>query len=492
MSHSMYAPRRGLAMLLVGGTLFAAGCDSITEPQALRTPAADANVTVAAAQADFDAVARAMAVAMQDRSVRIAVRDAMRDSPWNEHKVVLQELLAAPEGGAVLAAAAAAAGKTPAQLMAVLATMPALDFYAPSRDVRRTWQGTPNVVVTGTQNPEAGRFVTFGTDGQQAAAASRGQAVLMLHPAEPKLRRSRPQARGQGEVIQAPGDGERAETVTWFYPNGDSVVVTVDDVVAGREPSFSVVGTGTILTAGTVTPTPVNPSPSTYAYLDEFDLNFGDGAGNVELRIEARFYGPAGDYYGMARYSNNEVADGAHVYPSIPLIAHIPPVETDARIYINVWEDDCGCWGNDDDHYGGRDYKWNDRDQLRSIYKGSTHTLDLELAWVARAKSALARYTLGSVWIDAGYSTQVSVVALDQYGYRLINQQHTVTSWYTNDSWIASVTSLGGAYAEVYGNSVGSTTLNAVVNGTTPVSSTVTVNEPYYPPCDPSKPYEIC
>lgn len=496
MSQSLYAgrtrrPRPGLSLLLLGSALLAAGCDSIVAPEALRTPAADATLTVAAAEADFRAVTRALAVAMEDRSVRISVRDAMRDSPWNEHKVVLQELFAAPEGAALLNAAAAAAGRTPAELTALVDGMPDLDFYAPSREVRRTWQGTPNVVVVGAQNVEGGRFVGFGTDGAEVSDAhalarnGRGTAVLLLHPAEPKLARSRPQPKGRGEVIQLPGDGEKSATVTWYYPNGDSVVVQVEDVLAGRDSRFRVVQ------AGTVTPTPVNPSQTTYAYLDYFDLNFGDGAGNVELRIEARFYGPAGDYYGMARYSDNEVADGAVQYPGLPLIAHIPPVETNARINIKVWEDDCGCWGNDDDQYGSRDYTWGDRDQTRSIYKGSTHTLDLELNWVARARPQLARYVLSDVWMEVGWTSQVAVVALDQYGYRLLNQQHSVSSWWTADPYVATVTSAGGAYGNVYGNAPGYTQLYAQIAGTsTVVSSNVQVDEPYYPPnCDPYDPY---
>lgn len=495
MTQALYAgrtrrPRPGVALLLLVSALLAAGCDSIVAPEAVRTPAADATRSVAAAEADFRAVTRALAVALEDRSVRISVRDAMRDSPWSEHKLVLQELLAAPEGAALLNAAAAAAGRTPADLWALVDGMPDLDFYAPSREVRRTWQGTPNVVVVGTQNVEDGRFTGFGTDGAEVAnamgQASRGQAVLLLHPAEGKLLRSKPQPKGRGEVIQLPGDGEKAATVTWFYPNGDSVVVQVEEVVAGRDPRFTVIGTTPRL-AGTVTPTPVNPSQTTYAYLDYFDLNFGDGPGNVELRIEARFYGPAGDYYGMARYSDNEVADGAVQYPGVPLIAHIPPVETAARINIKVWEDDCGCWGNDDDQYGSRDYTWGDRDQVRSIYKGSTHTLDLELNWVARARPQVARYTLSDVWTEVGYSTQVAVVALDQYGYRLLNQQHSVSSWWTGDPYVATVTPVGGAYADVYGNAPGYTQLYAQIAGTsTVVSSNVQVNEPYNPPsCDP-------
>lgn len=499
------ASRRGAKLLVFGAALVAVGCDSVLEPEVGASngtvPAlVDTQELIASVEPQLRDVTRALAVAMEDRTVRTAVRDGLRDSPWSQHKVVLQEFLASTEGADVLVAAARAAGQQPEAFGAIVAGLPRLDFYVPSREVRRTWQGTPNVIVVGSLNPEIKHAIGFDLNGQELVnpmdRGNSGTAVLMLHPAESKLPRSRPQPRGKGNVIQSAEDGELSERLVWYYPSGDSVVIDIEAVRAGRDPQFKIAesasapqsGTGfqqggTIMQAGTVSPTPVNPTPSTYAYLDEFDINFDDGWGNVELRIDARFYGPAGDYYGFARYSNDDVAGGGSQAPGIALIAHIPPVESDAKINVDVWEDDCGCFGNSNDNYGNRDLYWFDRDQTRSIYKGSAHTADIQLNWVARAKPQLARYTMDNLWIDVGSSAQAVVIARDQYGYKLINQQHSVSNWWTDNSYVASVSPLGGAYATVYGNGAGQTSLRAQISGTsTVVSATVTVNEPYVPP----------
>ncbi len=503
--------RHAARLMVLGGVVFAAACDSVVAPEALAPREAVSTLTAAeeaaaaAVEPNLRQVTRAIAVAIEDRAVRHAVRDGLRDSPWSQHKVVLQDFLASAEGQIVLQGAARAAGLSEAEFSARVAALPPLDFYVPSRDTRRTWQGTPNVTVVGTLNTETKRGFGYDTKGQDVTdpmnQRNQGHAVLLLHPAESKLPRSRPQPRGRGEVIQSAEDGELAERLVWYYPNGDSVVVDIEEVRAGRDSRFKVMNTvaltptggvvqptGGVLTSGSVSPTPINPSPTTYAYLDYFKINFDDGWGNVELRIDAKFYGPAGDYYGFARYSNDDVAGHSSQSPGVPLIAHIPPVETDARIWIEVWEDDCGCFGNNNDYYGWRNFTWYDRDQTRSIYKGSTNTADVELNWVARARSQLARYVLPDVWVQEGNSAQAVVTALDQYGYRLVNQQHTVSNWWTGSSYIASVSSMGGAYASVYGNVAGTTNLYATVGSTT-LSATVTVEAPYSPPCDPYDPY---
>ena len=497
---SLRAPRTRTALLLLGSALFATGCDSVMAPDAATLPGQTAvavSTSSAVVEAEVRAVTRALALAMRDRSVRLAVRDAMRDSPWNEHKIVLQEFLGSSEGAPVLAAAAAAAGQQTSEFASRVRALPEMDFYVPGRGNRRTWQGTPNVVIAGTLNPEGGRIYGFRGDGQEIANVLHGSMAMLLHPAEPKLRRSKPQRRGQGEVIQSAADGETAQSLVWIYPNGDSTVVDVDAVLEGRDPRFKVLGKTSAPTLaprryGTVTPTPVNPSMYTYAYLEYFKIYFKDGGGNVELRFDVKFYDPSGSHIGTARWANNEVPDEGQASPGIPLIAHMPPTNSAAKISIHVWEEDCGCFGNDNDHYGTRDFIWSDRNETRSVIDGSSVTTDIELNWVPRAASALARYALDDVWAYTGSWTHASVVAYDQYGYRLVNQQHSVTSWYTGNASVATASSTGGAYGQVNGHAPGQTQLFAVVNGTTTVSSAVTVEdyvEPEPEPCGPADYY---
>src|SRR5438093_10659956 len=61
-------------------------------------------------------VARGIALALSDREMRLAVRDAMRASPYVEHKLVLQEFLATGSGSKLLVATAARMGMTASNL----------------------------------------------------------------------------------------------------------------------------------------------------------------------------------------------------------------------------------------------------------------------------------------------------------------------------------------------------------------------------------------
>lgn len=61
-------------------------------------------------------VARALAAGMRYPAIRAHVRDALRSSRVNEHKVVLQDLITTPGGQRMLEAAAARVGVTPSDL----------------------------------------------------------------------------------------------------------------------------------------------------------------------------------------------------------------------------------------------------------------------------------------------------------------------------------------------------------------------------------------
>src|SRR3712207_7358990 len=118
-SFSVRICRAMAAVVLVPVTLGLAACDgtsataSATGNVPLETP------SVAQAQSSFQAgqnLARALGRAMGDPSVRETLLAAMRDSRWNENKLVFQAFAATPEGEQVLQAAAMAAGVQPGTL----------------------------------------------------------------------------------------------------------------------------------------------------------------------------------------------------------------------------------------------------------------------------------------------------------------------------------------------------------------------------------------
>lgn len=181
-----------------------------------------------------DVLARAFAIGMSQPTVRDAVRDAMRASPWTEHKLSLYEFVGTPPGEMLLEASAAAAGMHPDALRARIADLPELDFYVPARHHRLIWRGSEDYLVAVNLN---GQAPTFGYD-----ASGRGvpldlsqpepaaQTVLMLQTAEPKTRRIDPQPNLSGLTIQDPDDGELGGVLIITEAHGLTRTIELADV----------------------------------------------------------------------------------------------------------------------------------------------------------------------------------------------------------------------------------------------------------------------
>lgn len=448
---------------LVGAVLLMTGCSDAVAPvgdgsaRGVLTSSAAAEVEV-----ELQRVTRGVATALNDEVVRLAVRDAMRDSPWDEHQIVLQEFAGTPAGQPLVAAAARAAGESQEQFRSRLAKLPALDFYVPSRAQRQTWRGTPGVFVVASLNPEGGRVYGVGPDGQirevQGRSGSGAPAgpVMVLHPAEFKAVRLNPQPKGQGEVIEAAYDGKAAYSYRWIEPDGQVITPNITDVLAGKDPRFTVVGEVSAMT-------------TLETRIDCIKIRFEDGdsvtAGDVELVLKAKFYDPDGRLNGTAEFRDSDFPELGSECPSVPLIARVIPDGGPAKINVEVWEDDCDCWGNNDDYYGNRDFVWTDRGQWRTVYEGGSAWSDLELDWVAQAPSVFTSVSVAGVFVYVGSSYPTEARALDQYGYGLPG--YSVSNWWTDHAAVATVSSTGTQTADVTGHSVGSTTVYATINGVT-------------------------
>lgn len=189
----------------------------------------------AAVLGQVDAVARAFALGMTQPGVRDAVRDAMRTSPWTEHKLSLHEFVATPPGELLLQASAAAVGIDRDALQARIAGLPDLDFYVPARQQRLTWRSTASYLVAVNLD---GRAPTFGYDARGRAMAldltrpePPAQTVLMLQTAEVKTRRIRPQPNLSGLTIQAPDDGELGGELVMRDATGLTRTIELADLV---------------------------------------------------------------------------------------------------------------------------------------------------------------------------------------------------------------------------------------------------------------------
>ncbi|HEX2202525.1 MAG TPA: hypothetical protein VHG91_04485 [Longimicrobium sp.] len=461
LSRSRFILRAAGVALGLGAVLGAAACFDADRPIAT-APDASASLSPAAAaiEAELQHVARAVAGALAQKDARLAVRDALRDSPWDSHQVVLQELVATPRGRVLLAAAARAAGETPERLGARIAALPPLDLSVPSREERRSWRGTAGVVVRASLNPEGGRVFSF-----DSGPRGNGGATFLLAPAEPRAERNVKQAVGKGDVIQSAEDGQDAVTYTWVDPDGTVTRLDLDRLMAGEEPGFAV-----IQTVGQDT-----------TFLDYVKVYYGDAGDDLELNIDAEFYGPDGTSLGRAEYDHYSFPENGSRWPHFPLIGKVVPDQSAARVNIHVWEDDCGCWGNDDDHYGTRDFYWNDRGQVRTLADSDGDT-DIELDWIARAPSVLTSVTVGGAWLYVGDSQNVYARARDQYGFTLSG--YTVSAWSVDNSYVASITGTLGNRATLRGNSVGQTYVRATIDGVTGAGF-VNVQCPVEEPTDP-------
>lgn len=447
----------------------AAACDNPgTGPQAVPTQAGTVTSgDIQGAEASLKIVARSVSVAMGHEEVRAAVRDAMRDSPWDVHQVSLQELMGSPRGAGLLAGAAAAAGETPDVFMARLRGLPDLDFSVPSRAQRRAWRGTPGVVVAASVNPENRASFGFGSDGQLVAGVhDSGALVMMINPAEPRGRRGNPQAAGAGDVIQSAADGEIAEQYTWTDARGRKTVMVPGMTIPGGMESLSF-GDST--------------------YLDEVFFETSDSGNDLELTFYAKFYRPDGSYLGEWTYQNYSLPY-RQVWRDRPgLLLPVLPDSSNAYIQLRIREED--GWANPDEWYGPRVFTWVDRDQSRRLNVSGNSSIyaDIELGWVQRSKPVPTTVNVWSVTLEQGGTGATSASALDQYGWAIPGT--TVSSWSSGNSSVASITSSSGSSAALYGTWYGQTNIYATIGGITG-SGVVSVVEPAPPPCNPA--VQIC
>lgn len=182
-------------------------------------------------------LARVLALGLRDAGVRAELRDALRASPWNEHKLVLQEFAATDAGARLVAASAKAAGVPVETVRGMIAALPESDFYMPFRDDRLTWTGGADVAVAVVEDTDAQAVAAFGADGWAGSVEGEeelgGRALLVIHAAESKGRRLSPQPAGPGLAIQDRTDGEVAGELVVTGRDGSVRSVDLADVYRG-------------------------------------------------------------------------------------------------------------------------------------------------------------------------------------------------------------------------------------------------------------------
>lgn len=350
------------AVVLAAVVIGASGCadekrGAVLGPESPSAPAKIARATEAAAQDVAGSIARAM----QEPAVRAMVRDAMRASKVNEHKLVLQEFVATPPGQQVLAMAASAIGTSESSLRSRIADLPLLDFYMFGKIHRLTWRATPDVVVGAVFDPEIPSLTAYRTDGS-TTTLRRSDGVpnapfLVLHPAEVKSLRNAPQSDTPGDVIQDPADGTLA---TGFARAGRGLAPS------GATPSIGTRASSTATVASMITA----------VYINHFNIQQGDGwFGDSEMQFVSNaivppIYDWVGDYTQfpifedaceLGTYYQNGVEedqgyDGLFlISPGVTNIFSLSCNSQSAVYAIRIIEKDGGLTGGDDE-FGWRFY----------------------------------------------------------------------------------------------------------------------------------------
>jgi hypothetical protein len=221
----------------------------------LTPDAANTNRSAVQSSEDVDAIARAVAVALADPTIRRQLLEDLRDSPFRKHGLHLRSYLRGNRGMVIAAAAAQATGMRTGQWLALEASLPELELSMPRSLDRVQWRGTENIVV----------FGTTATLRQRAAAPSsevgytiNGEAVevpvwgrpafpfIAITPAErhfgPDPEATRRAAPRQSRNTITTQEGEQVALMSESTCDPTTAIVECDEPISGGGGSFGSTG----------------------------------------------------------------------------------------------------------------------------------------------------------------------------------------------------------------------------------------------------------
>ena len=138
-------------MVAVAAVLAITACDdqAPVAPAEPRAPSA-ALTSIASDSIAFNQLARGLALALADTTLRQQVLEDLRDSPFPDHAVHVASYLAGTRGRPLLDAAARFTGQPRSDLLALVARTRDLGFVLPAKFDRVRWEGTADLVVVAT------------------------------------------------------------------------------------------------------------------------------------------------------------------------------------------------------------------------------------------------------------------------------------------------------------------------------------------------------
>lgn len=355
-------------------------CEGSVDPAQVASPGEVAAFSEIQQENELGQVTWALAQALDDAGFRGLVRDAMRFSPYTEHKLDLAEYLGSEEAAPVLKRSALLAGWAPSELLSLINDLPPMDFYMPSRKHRRTWQATPGVLVVAMGDPDSRVARGFDSRGNPIAVNGEtidlGPPVLLIHPAERKGRRINPQPNVPGLVIEDPEDGSLSGSYTWVDSEGRQHTVDLADIPQFTIHAHEHTGGG----EGGEDETGGDEGSSDWVNLYSFKIFFGDGVGSSEVEFYGNVYYYLGSLItgGWVRY---EGVDENTLYLVDDLFIEHDFTYGGVRkqIHVELWETDAF----EDDYKGDAwwDNTIDDPYDVLTLFDGQTATADVALWW---------------------------------------------------------------------------------------------------------------
>lgn len=336
-THRKGAGARGWRVAVAALVVAVAGCDRGSE--AILPDAVPPAAPSAGAEQEF---ARVLALALREPEARALLHGAMRESRFNEHKLVLQAFLETRDGARLAGAMAAAGGVDEGEVRGWAARLPAMDFYVPFVEHRRGWTGGADVVVGANMDVDQSKFTGYTPEGGRIAFDARAgtprQTVIFLHPAEPKaIRPSAGPRTGGGRTIQDPSEPHSPLLNVTEVP--DVGICQLNDPGCSGGPSLY----------------PPNTRTGTLRSFRNYE---GDGVGGVEVVVKhyAGRDGPRIDQQGMDE--DGHFTWYGFEYQAITHVNRTMLFSADGPTWIKVWERDSGeeGWFGDDDFWGQGQY----------------------------------------------------------------------------------------------------------------------------------------
>lgn len=413
--------------------------------------------------------ARAIALAMAEPAVRSQILGDMRDSPFSEHKLVLQEYLVSTGGKRVLDAMQRA-GVDVENLRSAVEGIGRIQFYAVNTDQRASWRGTADIMVVPQFNQELPTIgygpsaTTVRIDLSTGRMPSGVGALFVLQWAEPMFHRwSGPTL--AIETIQMPEESQLASG-TFVRDASGRVTSTIDDTPLG---STRVAASATFEEpAGT--------------YLTQLDNVRGVGDGLSGDHLEFEFHATASDNpitYVSALTGVSTDAGSAWVgWKQV----HTSRMSTGKTMEIKVWETDGSPNDNDpfyciasDSNCRPAQSQWPFLDNpfgfsttwILPVCENSPNncsTADLRLTFRDRATPVATQVTVSpqNATINKGATQAYTAQVFDQYGGLMPSK---VVAWSSLNTGIATVASTGTQSATATGVGGGTVEIRGTVDG---------------------------